>query len=149
MAAITAWQVELIRVMKPGETFALGRYDVLLEGVREIEGPNYRSTVADFRVTRDGAEVATLHPEKRVYPVAAMPTTEAAIDYGFTRDLYLVIGDPQEGGGYAVRSYIKPFANWIWGGALLMALGGLLSLSDRRYRIAAGARRMPAAVAAE
>ncbi len=149
VAAITAWQVESIRVMKPGETFALGRYDVLLEGVREIEGPNYRSTVADFRVTRDGAEVATLHPEKRVYPVAAMPTTEAAIDYGFTRDLYLVIGDPQEGGGYAVRSYIKPFANWIWGGALLMALGGLLSLSDRRYRIAAGARRMPAAVAAE
>ncbi len=65
-----------------------------------------------------------LHPEKRIYPVAGMPTTEAAIDQGVFRDLYLVIGDPQDDGGYAVRSYIKPFANWIWGGALLMALGG-------------------------
>ena len=70
-----------------------------------------------------------------------MPTTEAAIDYGVTRDLYLVIGDPQEGGGYAVRGYIKPFANWLWGGVLLMAFGGMLSLTDRRYRVAAGARR--------
>ncbi|MCE6961625.1 heme lyase CcmF/NrfE family subunit [Cereibacter sphaeroides] len=149
VAAITAWQVEDIRVMREGESFALGRYEITLQGVDEVEGPNYRSTTAAFRVTRNGQEVAVLHPEKRVYPVAAMPTTEAAIDYGLTRDLYLVIGDAQDGGGYAVRSYIKPYANWIWGGAMLMALGGFLSLSDRRYRIAAGARRAPAAVAAE
>jgi len=70
-----------------------------------------------------------------------MPTTEAAIDIGPTRDVYLVIGDAQDGGGYAVRSYVKPFAVWIWFGAIVMALGGLLSLSDRRYRVAAGARR--------
>ena len=94
--------------------------------------------------------MATLYPEKRIYPVQAMPTTEAAIDYGLLRDLYLVLGDPQDGGGWAVRSYIKPFANWIWGGALLMALGGLLSLTDRRYRVAAGARaRRRSAVPAE
>ena len=74
----------------------------------------------------------------------AMPTTEAAIDYGPLRDLYLVIGDPQDGGGWAVRGYVKPFANWLWGGALLMALGGLLSLTDRRYRVAAGARKAAA-----
>ncbi len=78
-----------------------------------------------------------------------MPTTEAAIDYGFWRDVYLVIGDPQANGGWAVRSYIKPFANWLWGGALLMAFGGGLSLSDRRYRVAAGAKRVPNAVPAE
>ncbi len=76
-----------------------------------------------------------------------MPTTEAGIDNGFWRDVYAVIGDPQQGGGWAVRVYIKPFANWIWGGAIIMSLGGLLSLSDRRYRVAAGARRRREAAA--
>jgi cytochrome c-type biogenesis protein CcmF len=70
-----------------------------------------------------------------------MPTTEAAIDYGFLRDVYLTLGDPQDNGGWAVRSYIKPFANWLWLGSALMALGGLISLTDRRFRVAAGARR--------
>jgi cytochrome c-type biogenesis protein CcmF len=70
-----------------------------------------------------------------------MPTTEAAIDYGFLRDLYLVIGDPQDDGGWAVRTYIKPFANWIWAGTIIMSLGGVISLTDRRHRVAAGARR--------
>ena len=97
--------------------------------------------MAEMLVSRDGAEVVRLFPEKRFYPVAGMPTTEAAIDYGVWRDLYLVIGDPQDGGGWAVRSYIKPFANWLWGGALLMAFGGMISLTDRRYRVAAGAAR--------
>jgi len=94
-----------------------------------------------MRVSKNGRQVALLHPEKRVYPVQAMPTTEAAIQNGLFRDLYLVIGDPQQGGGWAVRSYVKPFASWIWLGCALMALGGLVSLSDRRYRVAAGARR--------
>ena len=97
-----------------------------------------------MRATKDGREVALLHPEKRIYPVAAMPTTEAAIANGLWRDLYVVIGDPQADGGWAVRTYVKPFANWIWAGAILMAFGGALSLSDRRYRVAAGARRAPA-----
>ena len=84
-------------------------------------------------------------------PAAGMPTTEAGIDYGLWRDVYLVLGDAQTGGGWAVRSYVKPFANWLWAGCALMALGGILSLSDRRYRTAAGARRAAAAagVAAE
>ena len=102
-----------------------------------------------MRVTRDGAEVAVMYPEKRNYPVAGMATTEAAIRQGVAGDLYLVIGDAQDGGGWAVRSYLKPFANWLWGGALLMALGGLLSLTDRRHRIAAAAARRQAMVAAE
>ena len=78
-----------------------------------------------------------------------LPTTEAAIANGVFRDLYVVIGDPQQGGGYALRSHIKPFANWIWAGAIIMALGGCLSLSDRRHRIAAGARRAAKTVPAE
>lgn len=149
VAAMNAWKVEDIRIVQEGETFPLGQYDVRLAKVARVEGPNYLSTMAEMVVTRNGAAVAVLFPEKRFYPVAEMPTTEAGIDYGFLRDIYLVLGDPQEGGGWAVRSYIEPFANWLWGGALLMAFGGVLSLSDRRYRVAAGARKAVAGVAAE
>ena len=77
-----------------------------------------------------------------------MPTTEAAIDRGLTRDLYVALGDAQAGGGWALRVYVKPFANWIWGGALVMALGGTISLTDRRYRVGAPARSARAAPAA-
>ncbi len=147
---LTAWQTEDIRVARIGEPFDLSGYRITLTGVDEVQGPNYLSTMATMQVTRNGRQVAVMHPEKRVYPVQAMPTTEAAIDNGIFRDIYLVIGDAQADGGWAVRSYIKPFANWIWAGAILMALGGVVSLSDRRYRVAAGARRSPAgAVPAE
>ena len=109
-----------------------------------MQGPNYFSTTADVLVEKNGRVMGTLHPEKRDYPVARMPTTEAAIDYRFLGDLYVVIGDQQADGGWVMRTYIKPLANWIWGGCILMALGGLLSLSDRRFRVAAGARKAPA-----
>ncbi|OSP55535.1 heme lyase CcmF/NrfE family subunit [Pseudoruegeria sp. SK021] len=141
ISAMTAWQQEDIRVAQVGETFAVGAYEVTLADVSQAQGPNYRTTIAEMRVSRAGREVAELHPEKRFYPVASMGTTEAAIDNGVFRDLYLVIGDPQAAGGWAVRTYIKPFANWIWAGAILMSLGGGLSLSDRRYRVGAGAAR--------
>lgn len=150
ISLLMAWQVEDIRVAREGETFRVGAYDITLIDVREVQGPNYASTMADMRVVRDGREIAVLSPEKRVYPVQAMPTTEAAIRSAFTGDIYLVIGDPQQGGGWAVRTYLKPFAFWIWLGSGLMALGGLVSLSDRRWRMAAAARRAPRnAVAAE
>jgi cytochrome c-type biogenesis protein CcmF len=141
IAIMLAWKIEDIRVAQVGETFAVGAYEITLADVREVEGPNYISTMAEIGVRRDGRDVATLFPEKRYYPVASMPTTEAAIDNGVFRDVYVVIGDPQEGGGWAVRTYIEPFANWIWAGAIIMSLGGVLSLTDRRYRVAAGARR--------
>lgn len=141
VAAITAWQVEDIRVAELGERWDVGQFSFELRDVRREEGPNYVSTIADFAVFQGGREIAVLAPEKRFYPVANMPTTEAAIRNGILRDIYVVIGDAQASGGYAVRVYLKPFANWIWGGAMLMALGGLLSLSDRRLRIAAGARK--------
>jgi cytochrome c-type biogenesis protein CcmF len=143
IAALTAWQVEDIRVAKEGERFDVAGWEIELRGVERVQGPNYVSTQAEMAVWRGGREVTVLRPEKRVYPVAGMPTTEAAIRNGFLRDIYLVIGDPQTGGGWAVRTYIKPFANWIWGGAILMALGGLVSLSDRRLRVAAGAPKRP------
>ena len=147
IALLTAWQAEDIRVARIAEPFTVAGYEITLDEVHEVEGPNYVSTTATMSVREDGRLTAVLHPEKRVYPVQAMPTTEAAIDYRFTRDVYLVIGDPQAGGGWAVRTYIKPFANWIWAGCVLMALGGLLSLTDRRYRVAAGARKVASAAA--
>ena len=106
-----------------------------LNTVEEIRGPNYQALQGDITVLKDDQRLTTMYPEKRFYPVANMPTTEAAIDYRVTRDLYIVLGDRQEDGGWTVRSYIKPLANWIWIGTLMMAFGGLLSLSDRRLRI--------------
>jgi cytochrome c-type biogenesis protein CcmF len=149
VAAITAWAAEDIRVAHPGETFAVGRYELRLDGVTQIRGPNYDADRGTVAVLRDGRQVTTLYPEKRLYNVQGMTTTEAAIDRGFTRDLYVALGDPQEG-GYALRTYVKPFSNWIWLGAMIMAAGGVVSLTDRRYRVGAPARRAPpAAVPAE
>jgi cytochrome c-type biogenesis protein CcmF len=141
IAGLTAWQVEDIRVAREGEPFDVGGYTLTLERVDLVPGPNYTSTMGFVRLERDGRFLSDLHPEKRAYLASQMPTTEAGIDNGFLRDVYVVVGDPQNDGGWAVRVYIKPLANWIWGGCILMALGGLLSLSDRRFRVAAGARR--------
>ncbi|MBC7476828.1 MAG: heme lyase CcmF/NrfE family subunit [Pseudorhodobacter sp.] len=149
VAAMSTWVTEDIRVLQKGGSFTLGPYEVQLVDVTQVQGPNYVAERAEMRVTQGGAEVARMYPEKRSYPVAGMATTEAAIRQGVAGDLYLVVGDPQAGGGYAVRSYIKPFADWIWAGCLIMALGGFLSLSDRRYRLAAAAARKQVLVAAE
>ncbi|WP_108501605.1 heme lyase CcmF/NrfE family subunit [Paracoccus indicus] len=147
VALIQAWEVEDVRVAQVGQPFEVGNYELLLTSVERHDGPNFYAQQATIEASRNGRTVAILQPEKRVYPVQNMPTTEAAIDFGFLRDLYVVIGDEQPGGGWAVRTYIKPFANWIWGGALLMALGGLISLTDRRYRVAAGSAKPRAAKA--
>ncbi len=141
IAGVLAWQTEDIRVVTTGDSFDLSGYTLTLTDVRSEDGPNYEATIGDVTLARGDRVISILNPEKRYYQVADMPTTEAAIDIGFLRDVYVVIGDPQDGGGWAMRSYYKPLANWIWGGALLMALGGGLSLSDRRYRVAAGARK--------
>ncbi|HBB84631.1 MAG TPA: heme lyase NrfEFG subunit NrfE, partial [Sulfitobacter sp.] len=149
IAGLMAWAVDDIRVARIDEPFEVGSYTLTLHDVSEERGPNYLTTIATLSLAQDGKAIATLQPEKRFYPVAQMPTTEAAIDYNLARDVYVVIGDAQDGGGWAVRTYIKPMTNWIWIGCALMALGGALSLSDRRFRVAAGARKQPAGVPAE
>ncbi|MEM8981224.1 MAG: heme lyase CcmF/NrfE family subunit [Pseudomonadota bacterium] len=141
VAGMMAWETEDIRVAQVGESFEMAGYTLTLRDVRQFEGPNYFSTEAIIDLAKNGREVGVLTPEKRIYPVAGMPTTEAALNIGFLRDMYVVIGDAQISGGWALRTYHKPLANWIWGGAILMALGGVLSLTDRRYRVAAGARK--------
>lgn len=148
IATLMAWESEDIRVAQIGEPYQVGQYVVELRDVSRVQGPNYEANQAVIAMTR-GRATYVMHPEKRFYPVQSMPTTEAGIDNGFLRDLYVVIGDPQADGGWAVRVYIKPFANWIWGGSILMALGGVISLTDRRLRVAAGARRAVVGVPAE
>jgi cytochrome c-type biogenesis protein CcmF len=141
VAGLMAWETEDIRIAQVGVPFEHAGYQITLTDVQRLQGPNYSTTKAFMDVHRDGEFVVSLTPERRFYPVANMPTTEAGIDYGFWRDVYLVIGDPQDQGGWTVRTYIKPFANWLWAGCIIMSLGGLLSLSDRRYRVAAGSAR--------
>ncbi len=147
IVTLTGFQVEDIRVAHEGVPYRVGVYDIeLLQVEQNVRGPNYISTIGHVAVrTATGRDIGVLHPERRIYPVAGMPTTEAGIDSGLTRDIYVTLGDPRDGGGWAVRTWIKPFANWIWGGAIIMALGGVLSLSDRRYRVAAGAAKTTAA----
>ena len=141
VAALTAWEAEDIRIAQIGDRWAVGIHEVELVDVVSIQGPNYFAQGGDMQVYRNGRDVGHLFPEKRIYSVAQMPTTEAGIRNGILRDVYVVLGDPQEGGGWAVRTYIKPFANWIWGGSILMAIGGIISLTDRRLRVAAGAAK--------
>ena len=148
IAALLAWEIEDVRTANVGETFEVGGYTVTLDDVRPGAGPQL--SIHDGR-DQNGAwqRKRRFDAESRFYPVAGMPTTEAAIDNGVCRDLYVVIGDRQADGSWAVRVFIKPFANWIWAGAIIMSIGGGLSLSDRRYRVAPGARRSERAVPAE
>ena len=122
--------------LKVGGTLELAGYAFRLDEVSDIKGPNYTAARATMTVTRGGRTVAVLHPEKRLYAVQNMPMTEAAIDTGLTRDLYVSLGDPLGGGAWLVKVQHKPFIDWIWGGCLIMALGGLLAATDRRYRFA-------------
>jgi cytochrome c-type biogenesis protein CcmF len=119
--------------MEPGDTVTVGGYPFKFIGVREVPGPNYTASRGEFEVSRGGKSLR-LYPEKRNYFSSAMPMTEAAIDAGFIGDLYVSLGEPLEGQAWAVRVYYKPFVDWIWAGCVLMALGGLCVLSDRRYR---------------
>ncbi|HVZ43691.1 MAG TPA: heme lyase CcmF/NrfE family subunit [Ramlibacter sp.] len=122
--------------MAIGDTVTVGGYQFRMTGLKREPGPNYVAEVGEFEITRGGAVVATLKPEKRKYLSSSMPMTEAAIDAGVTRDLYVSLGEPLDAGmtAWAVRVYYKPFVDWIWGGALLMAIGGIAAALDRRYR---------------
>jgi len=121
--------------MAPGDALEMGGYRFLFEGAEHYEGPNFISDKGSIRVFENEREIALLHPEKRLYVVQQMPMTEAGIDAGFTRDLYVAMGEPLEDGAWAIRVHIKPFVRWIWLGALLTGLGGVLSAMDRRYRV--------------
>jgi len=121
--------------LAPGEHYQIEGYDFYFKGLRDKDGPNYDGYVADFDVTYDGAFINELQAEKRFYTTARSMMTEAAIDSGITRDLYIALGERLEDKrSWAIRIYYKPFVRWIWAGAILMALGGIIAISDKRYR---------------
>jgi cytochrome c-type biogenesis protein CcmF len=157
LTVLLTWQSEVDRVMRRGDTMEVSIYTLRLLGVESVAGPNYVAQRATFSVsythertdiampgggtaTRFGVEVMTLLPEKRSYVDSPQVTTEAAIQPTPFGDLYVVLGDGDGSGGYAIRAYFKPFVHWLWAGAALMVLGGFISLTDRRYRVGAPSR---------
>jgi cytochrome c-type biogenesis protein CcmF len=140
IAASSQYSVDLHRRMSIGDSYTLSGYRFELGGLRELEGPNYRATQATFNIFRGDRRVDVLHSQKRFYNVRGMVMTEAGIDAGLFRDLYVSLGEPLDGGDWSVRLHVKPLVRWIWLGALLMAIGGLTAVSDRRYRVPAAAR---------
>jgi len=142
---VKAWEAEKDVKMSPGTSATLGGYTFTMESMGEYNGPNYIALKGVVKVSKGERVVDTMYPEKRLYTASQMPMTEAAIDAGLTRDLYVSIGEALDDGAFAVRVQVKPFVDWIWGGALLMALGGLLAATDRRYRVAREERKAAAA----
>ena len=132
---VGAYQEEKDVRMSAGETVQVGGYQIQLQDVKQVPGPNYTAMRGTFLLNKDGGSQTSLYPEKRSYFSSTMPMTEAAIDVGLTRDIYVSLGEELSDKSWAVRVYYKPFVDWIWGGCLLMALGGVLAISDKRYRM--------------
>ena len=123
--------------MTAGDTVELGGYEFRLASINKVSGPNYIADQAEFIVTKEGEDITRLYPEKRFYQVAGQMMTEADMDPGLFRDLYVALGEPVGQGAWAVRVHVKPFVRWIWFGGMLVALGGCLAILDKRYRRAA------------
>lgn len=140
VTVVTSYQTEKDVKMNIGDTVSVGGYEFRLNNLGQYQGPNFQAVRADMEVTKNGALVAVMYPEKRAFTVSGNATSETAIDRSVWRDLYLSLGDEVPGGGWTVRVYHKPLVNWIWGGALLMAIGGGFAVTDRRYALASRKR---------
>lgn len=149
VALVKGYPAERDVRMLPGEHVTVSGYTFTFHGTEEVRGPNYTATRGDFIVTRDGKEVARLHPEKRnYYSSRSMPMTEAAIKHSIDGDIYVSLGEPVGEGAWIVRAYRKPFVTWIWWGTILMSLGGFIAILDRRYRTSRKKTNRAAQVAA-
>ena len=140
VSMVRTYEVEEDLTMAIGSSATVGGYEFRFAGLHQLNGPNYEAIEADMPVTRNGSEVTVLHPQKRIYRVQRTPTTEAAIQPGVTRDLYVSLGEEVQPSTWTLRVHVKPFVDWIWGGCLLMALGvigncGFSALIDARGRI--------------
>ncbi len=143
IAVTSSMSIETDVALKVGDSVHVEGYDFEFKGLKEVRGSNYDATQAEVIVTQEGHAVATLFPEKRTYVVSMMPMTEAAIDDTFSRDVYVALGEPitEDGDEWAVRIYVKPLIRWIWLGTIIMTLGVVLAMFDRRYRFKPKARR--------
>jgi cytochrome c-type biogenesis protein CcmF len=136
IALVSAYSVERNLRMGVDDRVTLQNYEFVFKGVSEFTGPNYTADIGHVDAYQDGKKVASLAAEKRFYPVQRNVMTEAGIDSGLTRDLFVALGEQLNNGDWSLRIYVKPFINWIWLGTFIMAFGGVLSISDKRYRTA-------------
>ena len=136
VTAVRGFETEQDVRMQIGGVSQSGGYDFKMVSLKTVQGPNYAAVQGHFDVSKNGKPVTSLFPEKRIYTASQMPMTEAAIDSGFMRDLYVSLGEPLDDARteWSMRVYYKPFVPWLWGGVVLMVLGGLLAALDRRYR---------------
>ena len=133
----TAFQTELVRTVRPGDTFDMSGYQLTFTGIAPRQGPNYTEQVGHLVVRQGGAEIAAMDPSKRIYPARGMPTTEASIlTFGFSQ-LYVSLGETRDDGAVDIRAYFKPMITLIWLGTLVMSIGGIISITDRRLRVGA------------
>lgn len=141
IAMVQNYSIERDVRLAPGESYRVQGYDFYFKGLKDKNGPNYDGYVAEFKVSHQGRYINTLHAEKRFYSTARSMMTEAAIDRGVTRDLYIAMGERlDDDKSWAVRIYYKPFVRWIWAGAILMAFAGAIAISDKRYRFRKSAK---------
>jgi cytochrome c-type biogenesis protein CcmF len=146
---VKGYETERDMRMAVGDSVTIGRYAFRFDGTVNVTGPNYRASRGNVAVSRDGQPLKVMHPEKRVYNAQQMGMTEAAISTGPFGDIYVSLGEPVADGAWSVRVYHKPFVTWIWGGCILMALGGFFALTDRRYRRVARSETAPVDAAAQ
>ena len=139
VACVKTLEIEIDAALAPGQVQRVRDYDLRLLDLKEIDGPNYRAVQARVQVSKDGRALFDLLPEKRFYPTTQSVMTEAAIDSGFTRDLYVALGEQLPDGRWTIKTWVKPFVDWIWAGCFMMAIGGFVAISDRRYRSARAA----------
>jgi len=132
---VKGYESEIAVKMAPGEVAHLAGYDFTFDGVREFQGPNYEASIGQIHVSKNGVLRTILEPQKRLYTVTNMPMTEAGISPHLIHDLYASLGEPLENGAWSVRIYHKPLVEWIWFGCLMMGFGGILALTDKRYRV--------------
>lgn len=128
------YSIERSVLLQPGQSADLGNYTFVFEGTRPVQGPNFIADEATMRVIRDGTYLRDLYPQKRLYIASGSPTTQMGIDGRFLRDLFITLGEPRESGAWSMTIYVKPFVRWIWIGTLFIAFGGILAVTDKRYR---------------
>ena len=138
--AASAFEVENLANVKVGSDFALAGYSVHYAKVERLQGPNFIADHATLEVSKGGSLVAIMTPERRYFALQDQTTGVTAIRSNVLTDLYFALGDPQDDGSWTIRGYYKPLISFIWLGALIMAFGGMVSLSDRRWRVGAAAR---------
>ena len=146
---VSAFTIETDEVMQPGRSLSAGQYEFIMREVADVQGPNYIAREGVIDIRRGGEFVTQLRPQKRQYQVQKSWMTEAGIDPGWNRDLIISMGDPVGGDAWSVRVQYRPLVRFIWLGALIMAFGGLLAASDRRYRARARAAEPAGAAATE